>query len=63
MLPDAFLQQIKVGGRIAAIVGKGPFMSAQLITRVSETAYDTVTLFETSVKPLAMAVTPSSFTF
>ena len=63
VLHEAFLQQVKVGGRIAAIVGNGPFMSAQLITRVSETAYDTVTLFETSVKPLAMAVTPSSFTF
>ena len=63
VLHEAFLQQIKVGGRIAAIVGNGPFMSAQLVTRVSETAYDTVTLFETSVKPLAMAVTPSSFTF
>jgi protein-L-isoaspartate(D-aspartate) O-methyltransferase len=63
VLPEAFLQQIKVGGRIVAIVGEGPYMTAQLITRVSDSAYDTKVLFETSVKPLAQATTPSHFTF
>jgi protein-L-isoaspartate(D-aspartate) O-methyltransferase len=63
VLPDAFLQQVKVGGRIVAIIGEAPFMTAQLITRVSDSAYDTRALFETSVKPLAQALTPSRFTF
>jgi protein-L-isoaspartate(D-aspartate) O-methyltransferase len=61
-LPDAFLKQLKVGGRIAAIIGQAPVMSANIITRVSETAYDTVKVFETNVKPLITAAT-SHFTF
>ena len=63
VLPEAFLKQIKVGGRIAAIVGEAPVMSCNIITRVSETAYDTVKVFETVVKPLSAAVKPSHFTF
>jgi protein-L-isoaspartate(D-aspartate) O-methyltransferase len=63
VLPDAFLKQVKVGGRIAAIVGEAPVMSVNIITRVSETAYDTVKAFETSVKPLQGAAKPSHFTF
>jgi protein-L-isoaspartate(D-aspartate) O-methyltransferase len=62
-LPEAFLKQVKVGGRIAAIIGQAPVMSAQIITRVSETAYDTVKVFETNVKPLADSVKHSRFTF
>ena len=62
-LPEAFLKQVKVGGRIAAIVGQAPVMSAQIVTRVSETAYDTVKVFETDVKPLADAAPHSRFTF
>lgn len=63
VLPDAFLKQLKVGGRVAAIIGEAPVMSVNIITRVSETAYDTVKVFETNVKPLAGAVRPSHFTF
>ncbi|HYD82246.1 MAG TPA: protein-L-isoaspartate O-methyltransferase [Paucimonas sp.] len=63
VLPQAFLQQVKVGGRIVAIVGEAPVMSAELITRTSEVAYNTVKLFETCVKPLRNAQTPSHFKF
>ena len=63
VLPEAFLKQVKVGGRIAAIIGQAPVMSAQIITRVTETAYDTVKVFETNVKYLKVAVQPSHFTF
>jgi protein-L-isoaspartate(D-aspartate) O-methyltransferase len=62
VLPEAFLKQLKVGGRIAAIIGEAPVMTAQIITRVSEVAYDTVTAFETCVKPLR-ARAPSHFEF
>jgi protein-L-isoaspartate(D-aspartate) O-methyltransferase len=63
VLPDTFLKQLKVGGRLFAIVGESPVMSAQIITRVSDTAYSTAKLFETDVKPLHGAFVPSHFTF
>ncbi|MEW6022456.1 MAG: protein-L-isoaspartate O-methyltransferase [Pseudomonadota bacterium] len=62
-LPEAFLKQVKVGGRIAAIVGQAPAMSCEIVTRVSETGYDTVKLFETNAKPLTGAPVASRFTF
>ena len=62
-LPEAFLKQVKVGGRIAAIIGQAPVMTAQVITRVSETAYDTVKVFETNVKLLSDSAKHSHFTF
>ncbi len=52
VLPGAILRQVKVGGRIAAFIGKGPTMTAQLVTRTSAAAFDTRNLFETVVKPL-----------
>lgn len=63
ILPEAFLKQVKVGGRIAAIVGQAPAMVCEIITRVSETGYDTVKLFETNARPLAGAPVTSRFTF
>jgi protein-L-isoaspartate(D-aspartate) O-methyltransferase len=62
-LPENFLKQLKVGGRIAAIVGQSPAMQCVLVTRVSEAAYDTVTVFETNVKLLSGAPAVSHFTF
>ncbi|HBZ07108.1 MAG TPA: protein-L-isoaspartate O-methyltransferase [Massilia sp.] len=62
-LPEAFLRQVKVGGRIAAIVGQSPAMVCEIVTRVSETGYDTAKLFETNAKPLAGAPVASRFTF
>jgi protein-L-isoaspartate(D-aspartate) O-methyltransferase len=62
-LPENFLKQLKVGGRIVAIVGQSPAMQCVLVTRVSEAAYDTVTVFETNVKLLSGAPAVSHFTF
>jgi len=62
-LPEALLKQLKVGGRLAVIIGQAPAMKAQLITRTGEAGYDTRTLFETSVKPLLLASRPSAFKF
>jgi len=62
-LPDAFLKQIKVGGRILAIIGEAPVMSLQVITRTSDQVYDTVNVFELMAKPLHAASEPSHFTF
>lgn len=63
VLPEGVLQQVKPEGRVLAIVGESPVMSAHLITRTGENSYDTKKLFETDVKPLQGAVTPSHFTF
>jgi protein-L-isoaspartate(D-aspartate) O-methyltransferase len=63
VLPDEFLKELKVGGRIAAIVGEPPVMSCNIITRVADTAFDTVKVFETNIKPLAGAPVPSHFEF
>lgn len=63
VLPDTFLKQLKVGGRLFAIVGEAPVMHAQIVTRVSDTGYSTVKTFETDVKPLREALEPSHFVF
>jgi len=63
VLPDSLRNQLRIGGRLAVIVGEDPAMEAQIVTRVSDDGYDTVRLFETSVKPLRNAVRPSSFRF
>jgi protein-L-isoaspartate(D-aspartate) O-methyltransferase len=62
-LPPSILSQVKVGGRIAAFIGELPVMEARLVTRVSETEYQVVNLFETAVKPLQGAARPSQFQF
>jgi protein-L-isoaspartate(D-aspartate) O-methyltransferase len=63
VLPEAFLKEIKIGGRMLAIVGEAPVMSCNITTRVGDAAYDTVKVFETNVKPLAGAPVPSHFEF
>lgn len=63
VMPDAFLHQLSVGGRILAVIGEAPVMSACMITRVSDDAWDTVKLFETSIKALRNAEKPSAFRF
>jgi protein-L-isoaspartate(D-aspartate) O-methyltransferase len=63
VLPEAFLKELKVGGRMLAIVGEAPVMSCNVITRVADSAWDTVKVFETNVKALAGATVPSHFEF
>lgn len=63
LLPDRFLQQLKIGGRLLAVLGEEPAMTAQLITRTTDSAFSTLKLFETAVKPLRDAVLPSAFRF
>ena len=63
VLPEAILKQVKVGGRIAAIVGQAPVMEASIITRTGENAYSTVKVFETNVRYLTGAPVPSHFQF
>jgi protein-L-isoaspartate(D-aspartate) O-methyltransferase len=63
VLPEAFLQQVKVGGRIAAIVGEPPAMEFNIVTRTGESSWSTVKVFETNVKYLSGATAVSHFQF
>jgi len=46
-VPQALLDQLKVGGRLAAVVGELPIMRARLFTRVGDKAWSDVDLFDT----------------
>ena len=63
MLPEGLLRQLRVGGRMTAIVGDAPVMTAQLITRTGADSWDKVNLFETMAKPLRNAPHPPRFRF
>ncbi len=63
LLPPAFVQQLKPGGRVFAIVGDLPMMTARLVQWSGPDAYLTTDLFETVVAPLKHATTPSRFRF
>ena len=52
VVPPELLAQLKVGGRLFAIVGEAPAMQAQLMTRVNDSSYSTVTQFESSTELL-----------
>lgn len=63
VLPEAFLQQLKVGGRLFAVVGDAPVMAARLITCTAKDAFNTIDIFETCVPPLKNALQPERFVF
>jgi protein-L-isoaspartate(D-aspartate) O-methyltransferase len=62
-LPEAFRQQLKVGGRLVAFIGAPPVIEAQLITRTDDQAFNTINLFETVVAPLRTTQPRQSFVF
>lgn len=63
IMPQEFLEQLKIGGRIAAFVGDAPVMKAQIITRIDEKQFRVSDIFETVVAPLKNAVQPPRFKF
>ena len=63
LLPRAYLEQLDVGGRLFAVVGEPPVMSARLVTCTAPGAYNTVDLFETVLAPLINAERPPRFRF
>lgn len=62
-VPEALLKQLRVGGRLAAIVGEAPVMEAQLITCTADGVYNTVNLFETVVPALDGFAAKEGFSF
>lgn len=63
ILPEYLLHKLVVGGRLVAVIGEAPVMTAQLIMRIEEKQFKTINLFETYVKPLIMVKPPSHFVF
>ena len=63
VLPRALLDALAAGGRLFAVVGEQPVMTATLVTRTATGARRTVELFETALAPLANCERPSQFRF
>ncbi|MCA8272089.1 protein-L-isoaspartate O-methyltransferase [Burkholderia sp. AU30280] len=62
-VPQEMLEQLKVGGRLAAFVGGRPVMKAQIITRIDDKQYRVADVFETYIDHLVNAIEPSRFKF
>jgi protein-L-isoaspartate(D-aspartate) O-methyltransferase len=63
VLPESFRHQLAVGGRLLAVVGEEPVMTATLVNRVAAGAFNSVGLFETSIPPLRNVKQPERFVF
>ena len=63
LLPERFPAQLKPNGRVFAIVGEAPAMTARLVAWTAPGSRVTTELFETVVPPLKNAATPSRFRF
>ena len=63
VLAQAFLEQLEVGGRLFAVVGEAPAMTARIASCTAPQAYHSVDLFETVVAPLVNAEQPPRFRF
>ena len=63
VLPAPLKAQLRPGGRLLAVVGDPPAMTATLVTCVAEGAYNETGLFETCIRPLQHAVQPERFVF
>ncbi len=62
-VPDAFLRQLKLGGRLLAVVGDAPAMRMRLITRREENDFETKDILETVVARLINAAPAPAFVF
>ena len=62
-VPQPLLAQLKVGGRLAAIVGDEPVMRGTFITRTGEATYETKQPWDTLAPRLANFPEPSRFRF
>jgi protein-L-isoaspartate(D-aspartate) O-methyltransferase len=62
-VPHRLLEQLKVGGRLAAIVGMEPMMRANFITRTGTTSYSTSQPWDTVAPRLTHFPEPSRFRF
>jgi protein-L-isoaspartate(D-aspartate) O-methyltransferase len=62
-MPETYKNKLNLGGRLAFILGQSPAMTAQVLTRISESEWATETLFETDLKSLTNAELKPTFRF
>jgi protein-L-isoaspartate(D-aspartate) O-methyltransferase len=62
-VPQALLQMLKVGGRLAAVVGSDPVMCATFVTRTSATDFRTTQPWDCDAPRLQNFPEPSQFQF
>ena len=62
-VPQALLSQLKIGGRLVAVVGGEPMMRATVVTRTGEAAFTTAQRWDTVVPRLQHFAEPSRFAF
>ena len=62
-VPAQLLNQLKVGGRLLAIVGDAPVMRATLVTRQADKQFNSVVLFDTAAPRLHGFAEHSTFSF
>ena len=63
VLPHTLQEQLAVGGRLFAVVGERPVMTARIVTCTAPGAFHAVDLFETVIDPLVNAEQPARFRF
>ncbi|HWP13569.1 MAG TPA: protein-L-isoaspartate O-methyltransferase [Ramlibacter sp.] len=62
-VPHSLLEQLKVGGRLAGVVGVEPVMRATVITRTGQASFSTAQPWDTVAPRLANFPEPSRFHF
>ncbi|APV49095.1 protein-L-isoaspartate O-methyltransferase [Betaproteobacteria bacterium GR16-43] len=63
VVPQAFLDRLKPGGRLFAVLGDLPVMKATLFRQAGRGEFQRTELFETVLKPLVNAPQPARFRF
>ena len=63
ILPPSLVAQLKPGGRLFAVVGDAPAMTARMVRSVGPESVTTTVLFETVIEPLRNAAQPARFRF
>jgi protein-L-isoaspartate(D-aspartate) O-methyltransferase len=62
-LPKSFKQDLQIGGRLFAIIGEGPSMTAKLITRLNANEWKEEVVFDTWQAPLQNVTRSEKFQF
>ena len=63
LLPERLVEQLRPGGRLFAVVGERPVMTARMLRWTGPGSRVTTDLFETVIEPLVNAPAPARFVF
>ena len=63
VIPPGLREQLADGGRLLAVVGEPPVMTARLVTQISPGVYNETGLFETCIAPVREVRQPERFVF